>query len=144
MYYNDDIGARFDLFEGVAHSHSAYGYFVYKYVKHTYRLIDKNSTSSSFYYMLEKYGLQSAVSAGGYNIAAEPLYFVRSGYLRLYLSNNTFGAAGINGYLWSSRTYSSVERAYDLKFDANVSLTTDDSNRHLGNSLRCLSTVLDI
>ncbi len=30
------LGRKSDLFNGVAHSHSAYGYFVYKYVKHTY------------------------------------------------------------------------------------------------------------
>lgn len=35
--------------------------------------------SGSFQNMLSKYGLASAVSAGNYNIASDPLYFVRSG-----------------------------------------------------------------
>ncbi len=108
-----------------------------------------NGTSGSFYYMLEKYGLQSAVSAGGYNIAAEPLYFVRSGDLGP--DNGKSWYAGQHGYWWSSRGSSTrydgvtTPSAYNLHFYATgVDPSAGPDNRWLGFSLRCLSTVLDI
>ena len=94
-------------------------------------------------------GLASAVSAGQYNIAAAPLYFVRSGYVDL--DNGKFWDAGITGYWWSSRgssTHASsavTPSGYILGFDAtDVHPSYGPFNRYIGRSLRCLSTVLDI
>ncbi len=104
--------------------------------------------SGSFQNMLSKYGLASSVtgSADGvnYNIAAAPLYFVRSGRLSLAVSAGTLGYAGIYGYEWSSRVSpSSTTLAYWFEFNATESRPSwGPSNRYLGLPLRCLSTVL--
>lgn len=66
--------------------------------------------SGSFQNMLSKYGLASAVSAGAYNIAAEPLYFVRSGYVYLPNTTGTFRNAGAYGIYWSSRAAAYTDR----------------------------------
>ena len=107
--------------------------------------------SGSFQNMLSKYGLAGSVtgSADGvnYNIAAAPLYFVRSGRLNLTVSAGTLGNAGINGYEWSSRgaayTSSTSAAAYSLAFnDSTVYPSGGPNNRWYGFPLRCLSTVL--
>ncbi len=109
--------------------------------------------SGSFQNMLSKYGLASSVtgSADGvnYNIAAAPLYFVRSGRLNLAVSAGTLGYAGIFGYDWSSRASSTrydgaaIPSAYALGFNASTVYPSDGPReRWHGYPLRCLSTVL--
>ena len=108
--------------------------------------------SGSFQNMLSKYGLASSVAAGQYNIAAAPLYFVRSGYVSLPgVSGATFRDAGIRGYGWSSRASSTrangsaIPSAYYLEFVASaVGPSNGPYDRWLSFPLRCLSTVLDM
>ena len=103
--------------------------------------------SGSFQNMLSKYGLAGSVtgSADGvnYNIAAAPLYFVRSGVVALPgVSGATFRGAGIYGYDWSSRG-SAATNAYSLAFHAStVHPSFGPYERWRGFPLRCLSTVL--
>ncbi len=110
--------------------------------------------SGSFQNMLSKYGLASSVtgSADGvnYNIAAAPLYFVRSGNVYLPgISGATFRYAGRSGLWWSSRASSTnasgttMPSAYDLRFGPTVvSPSYGPWERWNGRPLRCLSTVL--
>jgi len=100
--------------------------------------------SGSFQNMLSKYGLASSVtgSADGvnYNIAAAPLYFVRSGHL--YPHDGKSWGAGQYGYDWSSRSYSTTAYAYSLNFLASDVTPSNYGYRYDGFPLRCLSTVL--
>jgi len=101
--------------------------------------------SGSFQNMLSKYGLASSVtgSADGvnYNIAAAPLYFVRSGYVYLPSTAGTLRNAGIDGIYWSSRS-GAATYAYDLGFNATGAFPSAGPNsRWHGFPLRCLSTV---
>ena len=102
--------------------------------------------SGSFQNMLSKYGLASSVtgSADGvnYNIAAAPLYFVRSGRVTLPNTAGTFRLAGLEGHWWSSRGASSATDAYGLTFNTAVYPSNGPNARWYGFSLRCLSTVL--
>ncbi len=105
--------------------------------------------SGSFQNMLSKYGLASSVAAGQYNIAAAPLYFVRSGGVDPSVTAGTFRYAGQLGYGWSSRaaayTSSTSATAYNLAFNESTVYPSDGPNhRWVGFSLRCLSTVLDM
>ncbi len=100
--------------------------------------------SGSFQNMLSKYGLASSVAAGQYNIAAAPLYFVRSGYVYLPNTAGTLRYAGINADYWSSRAEAATT-AYYLSFNATaVGPSGGPHNRWHGFPLRCLSTVLDM
>ena len=81
--------------------------------------------SGSFQNLLSKYGVASSVSGTGvdgvaYNIAAGPLYFVRSGSLSP--ADGKSWLAGVIGYEWSSRaaayTSSTAATAYYLGFNA--------------------------
>ena len=101
--------------------------------------------SGSFQNMLSKYGLASSVtgSADGvnYNIAAAPLYFVRSG--GFYLDAGTAGGPhsgnmGNNGQFWSSRSDSTTTNAYNLYFDASNVNPSNSNDRWRGYPLRCL------
>ncbi len=102
--------------------------------------------SGSFQNMLSKYGLASSVAAGQYNIAAAPLYFVRSGYLNP--NDGKSWNAGIYGYWWSSRaaayTSSTSATAYHLEFHESTVYPSGEGRRYVGRPLRCLSTVLDM
>ena len=102
--------------------------------------------SGSFQNMLSKYGLASSVtgSADGvnYNIAAAPLYFVRSGHFNLTISAGTFRYAGREGGWWSSRSDSITANAYLLYFNASYVYPSPSDARWRGYPLRCLSTVL--
>ena len=107
--------------------------------------------SGSFQNMLSKYGLASSVAAGQYNIAAAPLYFVRSGHVNLPgISGGTFRNAGQWGFTWSSQASSTdtagnnTPSAYSLYFITLVSPSGGPFTRHYGFPLRCLSTVLDM
>ena len=76
-----------------------------------------------------------------YNIAREPLYFVRSGYV--YLNNGSLRYFGLSGYGWSrsSVAYSSATsaNAYHLDFNAGtVYPSFGPFNRWVGFPVRCL------
>ena len=91
--------------------------------------------------MLEKYGLQSSVASGNYNIAREPLYFVRSGAVNL--SFGALRAFGIAGYAWSRSAvaYRSATsaNAYLLYFTPSVVHPSDGPDaRYFGLPVRCL------
>ena len=91
--------------------------------------------------MLEKYGLQSSVASGSYNIAREPLYFVRSGNVALH-----YGALrgyGESGWGWSRSavTYTSATLAsiYPLYFSASaINPSNGPYTRWYSFSVRCL------
>ena len=110
--------------------------------------------SGSFQNLLSKYGVASSVSGTGvdgvaYNIAAGPLYFVRSGYVYLPTTAGTFRDAGAYGIYWSSRgaayTSSTSATAYYLQVEPSAVVPSDGpTNRWVGFPLRCLSTVLDM
>ncbi len=83
-----------------------------------------------------------ATDGVNYNIAAAPLYFVRSGYVHLPNTAGTLRHAGLHGDWWSSRG-DAATGAYHLNFTATgVSPSFGPDNRWHGFPLRCLSTVL--
>ena len=91
--------------------------------------------------MLEKYGLQSSVASGNYNIAREPLYFVRSGLVGL--DYGSLRHSGRIGYDWSRSAvaYSSASSAssYWFEFTASESRpSTGPYDRYHGCPVRCL------
>ena len=91
--------------------------------------------------MLEKYGLQSSVASGNYNIAREPLYFVRSGNVSLYLG--ALRGYGESGWGWSRSAvaYGSATSAtaYPLYFNPSVVNPSNGPNhRWNGVPVRCL------
>ena len=101
--------------------------------------------SGSFQNMLSKYGLASSVAAGQYNIAAAPLYFVRSGVVDPTYTAGTFRHAGVIGYEWSSRgssthaNGSAIPSTYNLNFNATTVYPSNGPNeRYIGLPLRCL------
>ncbi len=97
-----------------------------------------NQSKGSFYYLLSKYGLTSSVSAGSYNIARSPLYFVRSGYVAP--NDKYLYRTGIAGYYWSSTPGpSNANYAYDLGFNASSVYPSNNYDRYFGFSLRCLA-----
>ena len=89
--------------------------------------------------MLEKYGLQSSVASGNYNIAREPLYFVRSGAVNL--ERNSLRKSGDSGYFWSSVAFTYVSptfaRSYHVYFDSGLH-PTGYGYRFIGVPVRCL------
>ena len=101
-----------------------------------------NTSNGSFAYLLTQYGVQSNVSGTGvdgksYNIAQQPLFFVRSGYLNpngpyLYYTGNL-------AYYWSSTPYSDGTTAYYLRFNNSGVTPSDYNGRLYGFSLRCLA-----
>ncbi len=92
--------------------------------------------------MLEKYGLQSSVASGNYNIAREPLYFVRSG--NVHLNNGSLRDSGRTGYDWSRSAVAYgvgtwAANAYYLAFDlSTVYPSYGPDNRYYGFPVRCL------
>jgi len=77
--------------------------------------------------------------------------FVRSGFVNLAVSADTFRYAGVNGIWWSSRASSTnasgttMPSAYFLDFTASTVRPSHGPNtRYFGIPLRCLSTVLGI
>ena len=91
--------------------------------------------------MLEKYGLQSSVASGSYNIAREPLYFVRTGNVHLGYGSLRF--SGDVGYGWSrtSVAYSSATSANSYWFEFASSESRPSYGpypRWLGVPVRCL------
>ncbi len=91
--------------------------------------------------MLEKYGLQSSVASGSYNIAREPLYFVRSG--RVGLVRGALRGYGESGWGWSRSAvaYGSATsaNAYPLYFGPSVVYPSHGPyDRWDGYPVRCL------
>ena len=91
--------------------------------------------------MLEKYGLQSSVASGSYNIAREPLYFVRSGTVPL--NNGALRGYGESGWGWSRSAvaYGSATsaNAYPLYFNPSVVNPSNGPDlRYYGFPVRCL------
>ena len=83
-----------------------------------------------------------ATDGVNYNIAAAPLYFVRSGAVVLAYTAGTFRSAGVGGDWWSSRG-DAATNAYNIHFSATGVLPSSGPNsRWHGFPLRCLSTVL--
>ena len=91
--------------------------------------------------MLEKYGLQSSVASGNYNIAREPLYFVRSGDVNL--NRGSVRSSGLDARGWS-RTgvgYASATSATAYHLNAKASdvyPSYGPRNRWTGFPVRCL------
>ena len=79
-----------------------------------------------------------ATDGVNYNIAAAPLYFVRSGAVVLAYTAGTFRLAGLIGYEWSSRVSpSSNTLAYWFEFNATESRPSwGPNNRYNGLPLR--------
>ena len=91
--------------------------------------------------MLEKYGLQSSVASGNYNIAREPLYFARSGVVNL--GHGSLRAFGVDGYGWSrsAMAYRSATWANAYNLGANASgvyPSSGPNGRWVGYPVRCL------
>ncbi len=91
--------------------------------------------------MLEKYGLQSSVASGNYNIAREPLYFVRSGYV--HLNDGSLRSFGRNGYDWSRSAVSYGVGTWADVYYLGIDLSTVDPSvgpraRYFGLPVRCL------
>ena len=91
--------------------------------------------------MLEKYGLQSSVASGNYNIAREPLYFVRSG--DVVLNTGALRDFGVNGYGWSrsATVYGAGTwdaKAFYLYFGASGVNPSGNYVRWYGFPVRCL------
>ncbi len=62
----------------------------------------------------------------------------------LGISGGTFGVAGKDDYIWSSRS-GTVTTAYDFALNAaDIIPSNGPWDRWNGRSLRCLSTVLDM
>ena len=91
--------------------------------------------------MLEKYGLQSSVASGSYNIAREPLYFARSGYVNLNtgaLRDFGFGGGGWSRIATAYGAGTWAAGAYYLYFGASDVNPSIINVRWLGLPVRCL------
>ncbi len=111
-----------------------------------------NNANDSFYNLLVNYGLTSSVtgSADGidYNIATTPLYFVRSGYIRI--SSGYLLAASSVGYAWINLTSSKlpnnapIASTYYLTFNSTSIRALDGPyERWLTFPLRCLISLIN-
>ena len=84
----------------------------------------------------------------GYNIAKAPLYFVRSGVVRIYQGN--FGEGGDNIILWSQTAgffkanNLNDAHAFQLRLASLTVNTSFDANRWHGLPLRCLQPLTTI
>ncbi len=77
------------------------------------------------------------VTANQFNIASQPLYFVRSGYTDV--SYSYLRDAGHLNYSWSPSSNADTLRAYNLRInDLEVFSSAGPFTRYLGFSLRCL------
>ena len=105
--------------------------------------LNNNGKSGSFYYMLEKYGLQSSVASGSYNIAREPLYFVRSGYIDLFVVTGLPATFGSHGYGLPSVAVDYIDDIFKatgifLRFSASGVNPSYYGTRWYGLPVRCL------
>ena len=65
------------------------------------------------------------------------MFFVRSGNVG---SNSTLNNPGQNANYWSRSSYSDSERAHNLNFNGSNVNPSNNDNRRVGKSLRCLIT----
>ena len=102
-----------------------------------------SSANGSYAYLLAQYGITSSVASadGMYNVAASPLYFVRSGIV-----NSAYGTiryAGVNGYYRTSTAAvlnGDAVVAYDFYFnDSTTTIQRVDGYRYTGRPVRCLA-----
>ena len=93
-----------------------------------------HSNSASFKALTNAYSISSNTD-GSTALVSAPLYFVRSGYV--YSGSLRF--AGSNGHYWSSTAYSSTSNAYYLRFFSGAVYPSNNYNRYLGQSVRCLA-----
>ena len=94
-----------------------------------------NSNSGSFQALMTAYGISSN-SAGSTAITQTPLYFNPSGYVR----SGSLRSAGSNGNYWSSTADSSTSFAYLLDFYSGYVAPSNNGNRYVGFSVRCLAS----
>ena len=92
-------------------------------------------------------GVQSNVSGTGvdgksYNIAQQPLFFVRSGLLNP--NGPGLSTTGYQAYYWSSTPHSNGTNAYNLNFNNSGVNPSNNNDRLNGFSLRCLARALPI
>ena len=93
-----------------------------------------NTNKGSFYYLLEKYSLNSNYNST--TITQSPLYFNPSGYVL----SASLRYAGADGYYWSSTAYSSASYAYYLGFYSGYVNPSSSYSRYGGLSVRCLAS----
>lgn len=101
-------------------------------------------TSGSRFYLLKTYGLASrgqygdsgSLTSGNYNIAAAPLYFVRSGYVIPY--SGALVNLGVYGVMWSG-TRASTGEGIMLEF-SKTSLTAARSSYTTGGGYNSMAT----
>ena len=79
--------------------------------------------------------MNTSCTTGATNIVQLPLAFVRSGYVDLY--DGRVNDTGYEGDVWSRTSYSSTGARTLYFYTTNVG-PSDDYNRYLGFSLRCL------
>ncbi len=87
--------------------------------------------------LLTQYGVNSSVSGTNYNIAGDPLHFVRSGGVSI--DSGVLYNAGVGGFYWSSTATSSASTAYGLYFNASDVYPSGYNSRWVGRSLRCVA-----
>ncbi len=106
-------------------------------------LLPQTNQASYGYYgqLLKSYGIVNSTEGVGddgqtYNINAAPLYFVKSGILRLDYGNLS-GPARI-GYLWSSST-GTAGSGFWMQFNANTLNLAVSFSRAVGAPVRCVA-----
>ncbi len=89
-----------------------------------------DTVSGSFNYLVDAYSIGSV----GSKLTQAPLYFVYGGFV----NNSSLTYAGSLGYYWSS-TANSATNAYRLYFGSSYVGPSDNNNRYLGYSVRCVA-----
>lgn len=102
-----------------------------------------NNVSGSFYYLLNKYGVAGVLENAdtGYNVAREPLYFIRSGSVTVSNSQGTLGNAASEGMYFSSVAHT-ADAMYILLITGgtiNPSYDTTSTLRQYGRTVRCIA-----
>lgn len=94
-----------------------------------------NSTSGSFYYLLNQYGLANTTSAGNYDITQSPLYFNPSGHV----NSGSLMSAGSSGEYWSSIACYDTSGVCVFDFSSGHVDPSYLITRDYGFSVRCLA-----
>lgn len=95
-----------------------------------------NTTSGSFYYLLNQYGLASTANTGNYDITQSPLYFNSSG---LISSGWLMGASNGGSYRSSTAGSTTINTPSLLFSSSSVFPSETVSRRFFGYSVRCLA-----
>lgn len=110
-----------------------------------------SSSPKSFYNLLRQYDLDRDTTSDstGFSITRHPLYFVRSGDVRVlsdWQNANQLQHVGAYGHYWSSASNSDPELAYNLAFRSdsvspNVAADSGvyNGSRNYGYSVRCVA-----